>query len=149
MRASPIRQILVAVDLSDDGASVCTFAKTLAATIGADLTAVYVVESLPEGLMGLDLPALRSEDAVPELEQEALRALRDHALANLGEGVGLHVTAGDPAEEILRVASARNADLVVLGNHGRRGLARALYGSTVQRVVEAARFPVLAVPLPA
>ncbi len=148
MATNEIHSILVAVDISHDGNAVCAFARNLARALGAQVTALYVVEELPEGLRGLDLPALRPEDDVPGQEQEALRRLRDHARENLGPDAGLYVTAGEPAREILRVARERGIDLVVMGNHGRKGLAKALYGSTVQEVTEAAAVPVLTVPVP-
>ena len=148
MAKNEIRSILVAVDISHDGNAVCAFARNLARALGAEVTALYVVEELPAGLKGLDLPALRPEDELPAREEEALQTLREHALEHLGPDAGLYVTAGEPAREILRVARERGIDLVVMGNHGRKGLARALYGSTVQEVTEAAAVPVLTVPLP-
>ena len=52
---------------------------------------------------------------------------------------------GIPHEQILRAAKAKRADLVVLGTHGRSGLARLFVGSVAGRVVAAARCPVLTV----
>jgi nucleotide-binding universal stress UspA family protein len=55
---------------------------------------------------------------------------------------------GDPAEEILRVAQAVKADLVVLGTHGRTGLGRLLMGSVAEQIVRRAPCPVVTVKVP-
>jgi nucleotide-binding universal stress UspA family protein len=52
---------------------------------------------------------------------------------------------GEPAEAILRVASACRADLIVMETHGRRGLARALMGSVAETVLRLSPTPVLTV----
>jgi hypothetical protein len=54
--------------------------------------------------------------------------------------------AGNPAEEILRYATKHGIDLIVLGTHGRTGLSRLLLGNVAERVLRAARCPVLVVP---
>ncbi len=50
-----------------------------------------------------------------------------------------------PWEEVLNAAKELNADLIVMGTHGRRGLERALLGSVAEKVVRMARIPVLTV----
>jgi len=55
---------------------------------------------------------------------------------------------GDPAAEILRVAAEINCDLIVMGMHGRRGVARLLMGSAAEHVVRKATCPVLVVKTP-
>ncbi len=52
---------------------------------------------------------------------------------------------GDPAEVIVRCATERKADSIVMGTHGRRGLRRLLMGSVAERVVCTATPPVLTV----
>ncbi len=55
------------------------------------------------------------------------------------------VLEGPPSEEIVRFARARRVDLIVMGTHGRRGLAKLFVGSVADRVVAAASCPVLTV----
>jgi nucleotide-binding universal stress UspA family protein len=55
---------------------------------------------------------------------------------------------GDPADEILRAASAIDADLIVMGTHGRRGLESWILGSHAERVLRTASCPVLTVSGP-
>jgi nucleotide-binding universal stress UspA family protein len=56
------------------------------------------------------------------------------------------VTRGTPYKEILRVATERQADLIVVGVHGRNVLDRMVFGSTTEHLVRRATCPVLAVP---
>ena len=52
---------------------------------------------------------------------------------------------GNPDEEIVRVAKEMEADLIVIGSHGYRGIGRLLLGSTAERVVQYASCAVLVV----
>jgi nucleotide-binding universal stress UspA family protein len=54
----------------------------------------------------------------------------------------------EPANEILRYAKSGNIDLIVMGTHGRTGLARVVLGSVTEAVVRAAPCPVLTVQSP-
>jgi nucleotide-binding universal stress UspA family protein len=60
-------------------------------------------------------------------------------------GVTVCYRDGVPHEEIIRYADQHQIDLIVMGTHGRRGLAHALLGSVAERVVRHARCPVLTV----
>jgi nucleotide-binding universal stress UspA family protein len=62
-----------------------------------------------------------------------------------GGQVAAEKAVGEPAAEILEVARARGADLIVMGTHGRTGLEHALMGSIAERVVRRAHCPVLTV----
>ncbi|MBI2160350.1 MAG: universal stress protein [Candidatus Rokubacteria bacterium] len=55
------------------------------------------------------------------------------------------VVEGTPFEEIVREARRRRADLIVMGTHGRTGVARFFLGSVAARVLALARCPVLTV----
>ena len=58
------------------------------------------------------------------------------------------VERGNPDEQILAQAEARNCDLIVMGTHGHGALADAMMGSTAQRVLRRSRKPVLVIRLP-
>jgi nucleotide-binding universal stress UspA family protein len=73
-----------------------------------------------------------------------------HALAGRARKAGVRTATllveGSPAyDEIARVAKTKHADLIVIGTHGRTGLARAFLGSVASRVVAIAPCPVLTV----
>jgi nucleotide-binding universal stress UspA family protein len=57
----------------------------------------------------------------------------------------LHLLAGPPAKEIVRVARSVGADLVIVGTHGRRGVRRLVLGSVAEEVLRSAPCPVLVV----
>lgn len=52
---------------------------------------------------------------------------------------------GDPRDVVLKAAADLRADLIVMGSHGRRGIARALLGSVTEHVLRRATCPVLAI----
>jgi nucleotide-binding universal stress UspA family protein len=144
---SRFRRILHATDFST--ASTPAFAKALALARQerAELRLVHVMTP----------PAMFLEDSYlsartfRELQSRARRAVEDR-LARLlarakraGVRAGADVREGLPADEILRAARRRRADLIVVGTHGRSGFARAVLGSVAARVVTLARCPVLTV----
>jgi nucleotide-binding universal stress UspA family protein len=102
--------------------------------------------------------------APPHQPVEVVRALseqyRDQGRKDLDKilelprhkGAGVHITRhlteGKPHEEICRFAEQRDADIIVMGTHGRTGLARLLLGSVAERVVRTSNIPVLTVPIP-
>ncbi|MBO4369276.1 MAG: universal stress protein, partial [Desulfovibrio sp.] len=55
------------------------------------------------------------------------------------------VLIGYAAEEILNRATEENADMIVMGTHGRKGIDRILFGSVAEKVVKNARIPVLTI----
>jgi nucleotide-binding universal stress UspA family protein len=59
--------------------------------------------------------------------------------------IGVELRRGDPAWEILDAADELEADLIVMGTHGRSGLGRMLLGSVAETVLQAANCPVLVV----
>jgi nucleotide-binding universal stress UspA family protein len=78
--------------------------------------------------------------------QQQLRKLTARAkAAGTKAVVGLLVEGGNPAELITRTARSRGADLLVVGTHGRTGLAKFFVGSVASRVVATASCPVVTV----
>jgi nucleotide-binding universal stress UspA family protein len=84
---------------------------------------------------------------LPTSEQDALTLLNDLVTDGVRAKCDpeLIVGYGIAADEVLRVAKERQADLVVLGTQGRNAFDLALFGSTAQQVVRAATCPVLMV----
>jgi len=147
--AVSIRNILVPLDLSATSDRVAAYASAMARCFGARVTVLLVVEEA-ESLRGLNLPHVSYDDLVPELETRSRANLEGYARKNLKDvkELELRVTHGEPWEKILEAVAQTNADLVVMGTHGRKGLDRALFGSTAERVLRRSTVPVVAVPLP-
>jgi nucleotide-binding universal stress UspA family protein len=147
------RKILVAVDGSPTSNKGYKVAVDLAKSIGAKLVVLHVID---ERAVGIGLSA--SGFVAPAYVEDVIAALRDagrkvlakaqreaqakgqaidaHLVESLGNGV---------AHTILAQAKKQKADLIVLGTHGRRGLARVVVGSDAETVLREAAVPVLLV----
>ena len=116
---SAYRRILLATDLSDDALSIARRAQALAASLGAVLEVLHVVEYVPVEPMGETLmPAVQIEE---ELLARARKQL--HALATeLGiPEERCSVEAGNIKAEIVRGARERHSDLIVVASRERHG----------------------------
>jgi nucleotide-binding universal stress UspA family protein len=78
-------------------------------------------------------------------EVQAYLYVKAEPLRESGIDAGTEVALGDPVEEILRMAGASGADVIVMATHGRTGLAQAVFGSVAARVVGSGVRPVLLV----
>jgi nucleotide-binding universal stress UspA family protein len=139
-----IQNILVAVDFSDYSEAALQYATFLAETFGATLTLVHSVEPYvyPEDLSaGFTIEQIDARWI--QKQKEKLEALRQ--TIKKGIPATVVVTMGTPWNRIVGAAKSWNADLIVIGTHGRTGLKHALMGSTAERVVRHATCPVLVV----
>jgi nucleotide-binding universal stress UspA family protein len=99
-----------------------------------------------------EAPALPPAGPIPYESLAPLAARAQEQLEDLlvrlrracAETTGL-VKLGHAADEILAAAAEIHADLVVMGTHGRRGIAHAVVGSVAERVIRASPVPVLTV----
>lgn len=145
--ATPYRKIIIAVDFSDSSKKVAERARSIAEAESAEMTLIHATEYLSPLYFG-DEPVpspdwLLLED---QLVEKAERSLQEFAKEMAMESVPRVVLRGAPGHEIVEVANAQGADLIVLGAHGRRGLQR-LLGSTASSVINHAPCDVLAVRL--
>lgn len=140
---SQIRRILCPVDFSEPSRVALRYAATLAGTLGAELEVMHAyqlpVYALPDGALM----------ATPEMTARISTDL-GKALAELAEEEApkakTTLVEGAPAAEVARLAKEHEADLVVMGTHGRTGLKHLLIGSVAERVVRTCPVPVLTVP---
>jgi len=138
--------MLVAVDFSTESETLIARAIQLRDQCGIGLSLLHVVEYLPMAYSG-DLVLPEGFD----LEQELLD-VASRQMSALGERIGVapidqRIEIGNTGHTILRVAEEIGADLILVGSHGRHGLA-ALLGSTARSVLNGARCDVLAVRVP-
>ena len=140
------KHILLAVDFYEHCEAVANRAKELADKYQAKLSIIHVVDSVPmsDAGYGADIPF--NFDLTAELMAGAKKRL-----AKLGEKLAvaedrLWLEMGSPKSEIIRVAEENKVDLIVVGSHGRHGLAL-LLGSTANGVLHNATCDVLAVRL--
>jgi len=144
------QHILVAVDGSDASKHALTAAINLAQDCRATLTALYVVDNTPILYdAGYYDPSVLRKALIEEGDRvcaEATLAIQAAGLQPHAKVVEVEQLGDDIAHEIERSAQAANADVVVMGTHGRRGFKRLMLGSVAERFVRVSTRPVLLVP---
>ena len=142
MSKYPYRRILLVVDLTEDSLQIGRRARDLAATVGAEVELLHVVEFMPVEPMGETImPAVRIEEELLVRARQRLTALA--AELQLPNAVQ-RVESGNVKAEVVRVARERQVDLIVLGSRERHGLS-ILVNFTEDTVLHAAPCDVLAV----
>ena len=128
-----IKRILVPTDFSEPADAALTYALELASRLGAEVSLVHVFDD-PSGIYAgeyVPMPA--------EMRGEVLAGLR-RRLADVGASHGhpalaSEVLIGPTARSIVEGARNAQADLIVMGTHGRHGMAHLFLGSVAERVV--------------
>jgi nucleotide-binding universal stress UspA family protein len=143
-----INRILVATDFSEASSAALLYGMNLARTYRAQLDVVHVVNDLAARM----LPA---SEAIPDVGriQTEMEAVARHALDALLAGQdrrllrarAVLLTSAQTAERIVSYARDANADLIVMGTHGRTSVAHFFMGSVAQHVVRSAPCPVLTI----
>ena len=138
------KKILLCLDLTDDSETLAERAKALAATFGAELTLLHVVEYVPVEPMGEALlPAVQIEGELVERARVRIGELA----AKLGlDHCEQLVHTGNIKTEVVRIAQTRGTDLIVIGSRERHGVS-ILFNFTEDTVLHAAPCDVLAVRL--
>ena len=140
-----IKKILVPIDFSDYSASTIEFASTIAGRFSATLILLHVIESFPYSVTDT-FQLVEHRKALETLARTLLRNLGgDLRTRNLT--VKTHLVWGNPSREIQKKARRENADLIVMGTHGRSGLPHVVLGSVAEKTVRLSSIPVLTVPL--
>ena len=142
------RHILVPHDFSDTAQHALAYAIELASKLGARITIVHAYEvpsyGYPDGLaINTDVAGSIRGAAAAALEGVAAGARRP------GLEVQTLLREGTPWREIIGASTDAHVDLIVVGTHGRHGLARALLGRVAEKIVRTSPCPVLTVHGPA
>lgn len=134
-----LRNILVAVAFDDMTESVLLHGRTMARTFGARLHVLHVPHNLFLRPMVNDPRAIETgllEQLSEHLTQEDRESL--HAVTAIRQS-------STPAEEIVEYAKSNDVDLIVVGTHGRHGVAHLLMGSVAETVVRTAPCAVMTI----
>lgn len=141
------KNVLVATDGSKYSAAAASEAVGIAKINNSKLTVISVVPSEfmpPTDLeLAIGQRELIAEKEMKEAEKNA-KAVKDAAQKE-GVAVQAFVLSGKPADAVIETAKEKNADLIVLGSHGRTGLEKLLMGSVAERVIVLAGSAVLVV----
>ncbi|HXG18664.1 MAG TPA: universal stress protein [Methylomirabilota bacterium] len=145
-----IKTILVPCDFSEYAERAYVWAIALAEKWGAKIILLHAAQlftslGYPESVYLLDLKKMEEE-----ILADAEKRLGEFAAKKGSSSVVVETRAvtGDPFWEICRTAEQEHADLIVMGSHGRTGLAHVLLGSVAERVVRHAVCPVLVARVP-
>ena len=139
------KRLLVATDFSPTSDRALDYAIEFAKLTEGAITLVHAYElpivGFPDGAL------LASAELSTRLVTAAQAALANQAESRMGRGVTIKwlLRQGLPHEEVGKVADDMNADLIVIGTHARKGLARALLGSVAEKIIRTVERPILTV----
>ena len=140
------KKILCPVDFSDASRSALQVASELARRFDGEVTVFHAYPlpgyTLPEGTV---LPATGMLQELAEQTDALLARWKAEAIADGAPRVSSGKSVGEPAAEIVAAAEEGRYDAIVVGTHGRTGLAHVLLGSVAERVVRRAPMPVVTV----
>jgi nucleotide-binding universal stress UspA family protein len=141
------KHILVPVDGSDTSEVAVGKATELARAFGSTVTVIYVIDPYPFTGVGTDFAYGQAEylSAATAEANAAVHAAKE-AFANAGVTVDTSVIEAHTAwRGIVEAGHSLEADLIVMGSHGRNGLEKLVLGSVAQAVLSHTKLPVLVV----
>ena len=143
------KEIIVPTDFSEHSLRALDYAVEIADRFSSELKLVYVIEPLIQAAdvawSSVDFDRLNR--AHKDSADRQIRALLDERIPESVPAEFVILT-GKPFIEIVRLAKADNADLIVMATHGRGAISQILMGSTAEKVVRRAPCPVLTVKHP-
>lgn len=146
MISIPPKLILVPTDFSEPAAHALRFAARLAQRFGARLRLVYADYFVPPVDFSASAAveyALTSDEAADEAKKHLSRLAEE--FVPKGVTCETRVVIDSPVPAIIDEARYANADLVVMGTHGRTGFRRLIVGSVTEAVMRIANVPVIAI----
>jgi len=140
-------RILVPTDFSPPSYAALGYARAVATQFGASLHLLHVADDPYRAALAAEVYVPEVEGLRDEIVTSALGRLKEQLTA--ADTTALHATTaaviGTPAWTIVEYAAANDIDLIVMGTHGRGGMAHLLMGSVAERVLRTAPCPVLTV----
>jgi len=138
-----IKKVVVPVDFSSNMNKVVDYGMSVADKLGAEVLFLHVINDFQGYDMMLVHPSFigMTKDLEQKAEERMANLVEDYK--QRGNGVRGHVVVGDAADEIIDYAKLEQADMIIIGTHGVKGLEKILIGSTADQVVKKAPCPVL------
>jgi nucleotide-binding universal stress UspA family protein len=140
-----VARILVPTDFSPAAELAYPWAQSMSRAFNAEVVFLHVIDQDVTALTPLSMPPM------PSAEEEVLERVRleaERLLSRLGADfpqARTLIREGAPRVVILGVASEVDAHLIVMGTHGRTGIAHAAFGSVAEYVIQHSNVPVLAI----
>jgi universal stress protein A len=144
-----VTRVLAPIDFSPSALAALEYATFIAGTFGAELTVLHVWE--PPGYVGPDtlalLPVAAGQPGWDETRAEVTRKVEQFLATAKAKPkrLSVRIESGEPSDAILGAARDGDADLIVMGTHGRTGLSRLLIGSVAEAVLRRSTCPVLTI----
>jgi len=149
----PVKNILCPTDFSEPSYEALKAADELAAHFGAVLHIVNVVPLVPivEAPIGVESASFNVASYQQELESQSNKSLKSLVDQKVTKGVNTVTTVliGNASGEVMRYATDKSMDLIVIATHGLSGWRRFISGSTTEQIVRQASCPVLTIRKPA
>lgn len=142
------KTILMATDFSESSDHAFAYALSMAKKFNARLLLLHVINE-PIDLRGFYAPHISFEKLEEEIEEGAQKMMEKFCQTHLRDydNYETAIIPGIPYDEVIKKAEESNAELIVLGTHGRTGLDHMLFGSTAEKVVRKSTVPVMTVRL--
>ena len=140
-----LKRILVPTDFGETSKAAMRYGVELARAFGSQIYLLHVLED-PGEAADAEYPLGLFETIQSAVHDRLGHLLTEREMRELRPECAMRL--GKPSEEIVQHAAEHEIDLIVMGTHGREGLARALMGSVAETVVRRARCPVLTVHHP-
>lgn len=141
-----LKHILLATDGSAASDHAAALAVDLARNMGAKLTSLYAVDPYPYLAVGeMSTEGIQYYMAAAQQEAAAAHA-KVQALCDQGSPVALHTLVVEDravSKAIVENAKSEGADMIVIGSHGRTGIAKLMLGSITTKVLAESTLPVL------
>ena len=140
------KTILFATDFSEGSDFAFKAALSMAGKYDSKLIVIHVI-NVPVDLRGFYVPHISFDKLEEEIEQGAEKLMEKFCRTHMQDfnNFETYVLPGIPYDEIIKKAESLNADLIVMGTHGRTGLDHVLFGSTAEKVVRKSPIPVMTI----
>jgi nucleotide-binding universal stress UspA family protein len=142
----PIQHILVATDFGESSKAAVETGVFMAKKLGAILTLFHAYEIPIYGMDGVYPAAVDFLTPIREDAEKTLATTLAEVRKSMPDARSV-LCFGSPWQGILNTVEELHVDLVVMGTHGRRGVAHALLGSVAEKTVRLSPVPVLTVPV--
>jgi nucleotide-binding universal stress UspA family protein len=144
MKSELFQKIVLATDGSEYSANVVKYAIELAKISEAKIYAIYVVDTGVFTSIPMDVAWTNMYELLKQEGNVATNQVESEAMAANIEVESVTVE-GHPAEEIIKLAEDKSADIIVMGTLGKSGLDRFLLGSVAEKVSRTSKIPVMIV----
>lgn len=141
------KHILVPIDGSPTAEQAISKALAIAQAFKSAVTLIYVIDPYAFTGVGTDF-AYGQAEYLSAITEEAQKSINAATQVFVAQGIDAHgsvIEGRSIYQSILAAAESVNADLVVMGSHGRRGLQKLVLGSVTAQVLAHAHLPVLVV----